>query len=123
VNARQSAEVLGAVTCLAIALVCVSCLPSVKSDPVQLPSGAAAIRGQVKDQWGATLAQAVVTLFGPGGIRRRAVTDDQGRYIFEGLPPGRYELKATATGFNNAKRTAVVETGATIRVDLEVKVI
>jgi hypothetical protein len=48
---------------------------------------------------GYVLPGAGVTLTGPDGRERRAVTDEQGRFQIGELPPGRYHLVAALPGF------------------------
>ncbi|MBV8811410.1 MAG: carboxypeptidase regulatory-like domain-containing protein [Acidobacteriaceae bacterium] len=51
----------------------------------------------------APLAHALVILHldGPGNLAATAVTDAEGRFSFENLPPRRYLLEARHTGFDN----------------------
>ena len=61
--------------------------------------GAGALRGQVKDEFGAVIVGATVTLSDAGGAQNSAVTNDEGAYVFNNLAPGKYTLRAAATGF------------------------
>src|SRR6266404_2400246 len=72
-------------------------------------SGEVSLRGQVTDQSGAVVPHIPVTLIGPGGVTREAVTDDSdGRYIFRDLPVGTYTLRVSVPGFAPIEKTGVV---------------
>lgn len=62
---------------------------------------AASLHGVVTDREGSVCEGAHVTLAVGGSLSqsRAAITDDQGRYLFDGLPPGQYKLTISAKGF------------------------
>jgi outer membrane receptor protein involved in Fe transport len=62
-----------------------------------------AIEGTIKDAQGGVVAGATVTASNPVGQSFEASTDTNGTYRFPSLPPGRYQLQATLTGFNAAR--------------------
>lgn len=67
----------------------------------------ASIEGQVIDQNGAAVAGVEITAMGSGiGVRRKANTDDSGRYQIASLPVADYRIDARARGF----QTQTVET-------------
>ncbi len=69
----------------------------------------AQVRGVVKDQSGALVAQATVTITNDGtGISTTAHTDDHGLYILTGLRPAVYTIKTDAAGFRAAEQKNVV---------------
>jgi hypothetical protein len=71
----------------------------VSSAFAQASSSTAELRGQVTDQSGAAIAGASVTLTDVGkGISRTSTADADGNYIFLGVLPSTYELKAEAAG-------------------------
>jgi vitamin B12 transporter len=59
----------------------------------------AAIRGAVVDPLGARVAGAAVTLLRDGQSSRSTSTSNQGDFVFEGLPEGRYQIRVTSEGF------------------------
>ena len=66
----------------------------------------ASIEGQVNDQHGAIVRAAEITVVSREiGIRRVAVTDDDGRYQIAALPVGSYRIEVRAPGF----QTQIIE--------------
>lgn len=83
--------------------------------------GVGAISGIVKDESGAVLPGATVTLATPGviGGSQVAVSDAQGTYQFTRLVPGRYAVTAEMQGFRTvAVRDIDVSADRTSRADL-----
>ena len=69
----------------------------------------AQIRGEVKDQSGAVVQNATVTITNDAtGISVVAHRNDDGLYILTGLRPAIYTLKAEASGFRGTERKNVV---------------
>ena len=64
----------------------------------------AALRGLVTDQNGAVVAGAKVTVNGPSGLSKTTNSDKTGSYSFTGLPPGDYEVRATAPSLRCSSR-------------------
>jgi hypothetical protein len=61
------------------------------------------VRGQVTDELGGVVIGATVTVTAADGTEKTAVTDSDGNYVFNGLKPGPYTIRATAKGFNLAQ--------------------
>lgn len=72
-------------------------------------TGDAEVSGLVKDPSGASIANAAVTLVNQDrGVTRKVATDNEGRYRFLAVPPGRYSLKTEAAGFKTETITDIV---------------
>lgn len=81
------------------------------------------ITGTVKDQTGAVIAGAQVTIRNSAsGETRTSTTDDAGRFSFDKLIPGAYTLSVAQSGFKQAERGIAVEAGRpqTVEIRLEV---
>ena len=77
------------------------------------------IQGVVQDTSGAVLPGATIEARSPSAVGvSTAVSDERGGYRFPALPPGRYELTATLSGFA-AKKLADVELllGQALKID------
>src|SRR4029078_1337482 len=57
------------------------------------------LRGQVSDELGALVVGATVTLTAADGTQKTAVTNNEGTYNFNSVPPGPYTLRVVAPGF------------------------
>ncbi|HXI28941.1 MAG TPA: TonB-dependent receptor, partial [Vicinamibacterales bacterium] len=83
----------------------------------------ASIRGAVVDPLGARVAGATVTLLRDGQVVKDTTSDGQGGFAFDGLPEGRYQIQATAAGFQERTTTALfVGAGARTTVDVTLSV-
>jgi len=79
------------------------------------------IEGKVTDPKGAVVVGAAVTVTEANTNQTyTAVTDKQGQFKIEGLPPGAYTVTVSAQGFSEARREEVkVDEGAAATVDLK----
>ena len=76
---------------------------------VVLGQSTAQVSGTIKDQSGAVLPGAEVTLTQTDtGFTRSAVTDETGSYILPNLPIGPYRLEASLPGFRSYVQTGIV---------------
>lgn len=85
-----------------------------------IPSAAqqASVSGRVLDQAsGRPIPNAVVALV---GTNRQATTDDQGRYLLQGVAPGQVQLRASRIGYQAQLRIMTVRPGETVTVDFEI---
>src|SRR5262245_42377639 len=82
------------------------------------------IRGFVKDDTGGVLVGVTVEASSPARMGSAVeVTDTQGLYGFENLPPGEYTVTYSLQGFTGVRRQGLrVEVGRTIQVDVELKI-
>ena len=80
----------------------------------------AELEGVVKDQSGAVVPGASITLVTPTtGARRTIATDRSGRYIFSFLNPGTYAVTAELSGFQPVTRAGVaLDSGSRVKLDL-----
>jgi hypothetical protein len=80
---------------------------SVQSAPVQRSTvvGRAAVAGTLVELGdGKTpVRRAIVSISGLDSVVRSAITDDEGRFLIEGLPAGTYRLKAVKPGYLNGE--------------------
>ena len=61
------------------------------------------LRGVISDELGATIVGATVILTGPDGVEKSTVTNNDGAYSFAALAPGKYLVRAEATGFADSE--------------------
>ena len=61
--------------------------------------GRATLRGAVKDEAGAVIVGATLTLTDASGAQKTATSGADGGFTFTGLTPGKYLIRAEATGF------------------------
>src|SRR6185436_2235125 len=81
------------------------------------------LRGVIKDELGATIVGATVTLTDAVGAEKTATTNGEGAYVFNGVAPGKYFLRANAAGFAASDETEVeVTAGDRQAIDLTLKV-
>jgi hypothetical protein len=97
-------------------LLLVGCLIDLflRTTPVEVQT-TGQIVGVVRDQSGAVIAAADVTVIGQGtGMRRTARTNETGSYTAALLPPGQYDVHIAVTGFQpvlvSNVRVAITET-------------
>ncbi len=81
------------------------------------------LRGLIKDEFGATIVGATVTIIDAAGVTKDAVTNNEGAYVFSGLAPGKYVVTAAAAGFAVAEETEVdIAAGQRQTLDLTLQV-
>ncbi len=87
--------------------------------PVNAQVGAANIGGIVKDDSGAVLPGATVTVTNTAtGRAQTLVTSGDGKYRAVALQPGPYEIAAELQGFGTVRRSVVLVVGAEASLDL-----
>jgi len=104
--------------CLAVA-----CLAA-PARPARAQVAAGEITGLVKDQAGAAVRGATVTVTDISTNRQRVVTSSaQGAYAVPSLPPGAYRLDVELTGFRSVRRAGIhLATGEKARIDFDLAV-
>ena len=81
------------------------------------------ISGTVTDQNGAVIQGASVTVSNQeNGLSRTATTSDDGIYSIQQLPPGRYKVEVTASGFQKFENEAIVNITQTTTLDTRLAV-
>jgi hypothetical protein len=100
---------IGVLAILAFSL----CLGSAVPALAQLGSSTAQLNGTVTDESGGTVAKANITLREMDtNLSYSTVSRDSGYYVIPNVPPGRYELKVSYTGFANYTQTGIALTVA-----------
>ncbi len=85
-----------------VLLVCLFILAATAHLSAQLST--AAVNGTVRDQSGAVIPGATVTLTAvETSVKRVTTSNSAGAYVFTSITPGRYTVDATATGFQPEK--------------------
>jgi Carboxypeptidase regulatory-like domain/TonB-dependent Receptor Plug Domain len=93
-----------------VVLTVILCLCSATSF-AQVTSGT--IFGAVKDQSGAYVAKATVSVNDTAtGVSREVTTDDNGGFVVPNLPPGTYTITVSAAGFKKVEKAGVILSAA-----------
>jgi hypothetical protein len=82
----------------------------------------AALRGQVSDPSGAFIPGAIITATAGDGSVKTATTDGLGRFEIRELPPGRYTVRALATGFGIREQNLELRAGAPVSVNFSLPI-
>jgi protocatechuate 3,4-dioxygenase beta subunit len=86
-----------------ILLICATVISCVGAAMAQTQATAADLQGYVRDQAGAAVAGATVTARNPAtNFSRDTTTNDEGYYQIVNLPPGDYEVTASAPTFSKS---------------------
>lgn len=87
-------------------------------------TGSATLRGTIKDQSGAVVPKASVTLINEATKdERKAQTSDGGIYVFNAVSPGLYTLRVESSGFKTAEQSNLsLSPGDTRGVDIALSV-
>src|SRR5580765_5270956 len=90
----------------------------------QAQSNAADLQGTVRDQNGAVVANAAITVRNAGtNVSREATSNDDGYYKIVNLPPGEYVVTVKATNYKTAVVPAVRLTiGQTVNQDIPLEI-
>src|SRR5437879_10888113 len=82
------------ITCFALAVAFLSASVTLVNAQAR-----ATLRGSVKDEVGAVIVGATVTLTEASGAQKTATSGGDGGFTFTGLTPGKYLIRAAASGF------------------------
>src|SRR5215213_7616736 len=108
-------------TALKVAAVCAAVLLFSLCAVAQQSLGT--LRGNVKDELGGVIIGATVTAADAAGVEKTTETDEQGNYSFAGLPPGRYTVRISQSGFAAYENLGVeVQAGRTAPLDITLTV-
>src|SRR5258706_4779800 len=81
------------------------------------------IKGSVTDQLDGLVTNAIIVVKNARVGERTVTTNSSGVYEIRSLPPGKYSLKASATGFTMVEeKQLVVKAGATTTLDLQLSI-
>ena len=83
----------------------VVCLLSVCFYGASAQQRTGSLRGQVSDELGALVVGATVTIVAADGTQKNAVTNNEGTYSFNSLPPGLFTIRVVAPGFGPYENT------------------
>jgi len=90
--------------------------------PLAAAPATGTLSGAATDPSGAVVPGATVSVTSPTGQIREVQTGMDGRYVLEGLAPGKYAVRITAPDFTPFERAAVeVEAGTTQALDAELE--
>ena len=83
----------------------------------------ATLKGTISDQMGAVIAGTRVTATQTAtGIKREAVTNNDGLYVFSNMAPGDYELSFGAPGFATKVTKLALNVGQTLTFNTQLEV-
>src|SRR5713226_5169174 len=61
--------------------------------------GTGSLKGQVSDEFGGVIVGATVVAVNAAGVEKTVKTNGEGNFVLNGLVPGKYTIRVTATGF------------------------
>jgi Carboxypeptidase regulatory-like domain len=92
---------------------------SAAASEIQAEAGTGTIAGLVRDSSGAAVPGATVRVVNEGnGVTREIVTNEQGSYRADALPPGLYRVETTLDGFETPARHVAVEANQILTLDV-----
>src|SRR6266576_2974640 len=69
--------------------------------------GTGSLKGQVADEFGGVIVGATVVAANANGVEKTVTTNGEGNFVLNGLAPGKYTIRVTATGFANYENVDV----------------
>jgi hypothetical protein len=81
------------------------------------------LKGQVSDEFGGVIVGATVVAVDANGVQKTIPTNGEGNFVINGLAPGKYTVRVSATGFANYENAEVVlAAGRSQQLDITLKV-
>lgn len=94
-------------------------LTAAQNPPPKPAVGTGLIAGKVVEAGSdRPVEEAIVTLTSSAGEGRRAMVDGQGRFVFAGLAPGRYQIESEQFGYLPGEYGRLRPSGGALRIDL-----
>jgi len=81
------------------------------------------VRGRVIDELNASIVGASVTITDANGQTKSTVSNPEGAYVFSGLAPGKYRLRAAAKGFAPSGNEVELKAGPVSSLDVTLRVV
>src|SRR2546421_8206545 len=83
----------------------------------------ASLTGTIIDEHGASIVGATIMLISSDGAQRTSISNEEGRYSFTGLAPGKYKMRVSAKGFATSDEMEVdVTLSGRVRLNVTLKV-
>lgn len=95
---------------------------TVAASPAISQQNSAALRGRISDELNASIVGASVTITDATGQTKSTVSNNEGTYVFSGLAPGRYVVRAAAKGFAPSGNEVDLKPGPGSSLDVTLKV-
>src|SRR5688500_159381 len=97
---------------LTVVLLTLACTHSTRTVVAPPPAAAGSVRGVVQANDGSALPGVTVTISSQNGTRTE-VSDAGGAFLFAGVAPGSYEIRAELSGYGSTtRRVSVTSAGA-----------
>jgi hypothetical protein len=87
--------------------------------------GKSTLKGQVSDEFGGVIVGATVVAIDQNGVEKTTPTNGDGNFVLNGLVPGKYAVRVTATGFakyENAEVELIAGRSQQLNVTLKVTI-
>src|SRR5437016_2643718 len=84
--------------------------------------GTGSLKGQVSDEFGGVIVGATVVAVNANGVVKTVTTNGEGNFALNGLAPGKYTIKVTATGFAGYENPDVEMAGKSQQLNVLLKV-
>jgi hypothetical protein len=85
--------------------------------------GTGVVKGAITDESGALVPGAKVTASGPAGVVKATTSGNDGSYILNGLPAGKYSIQASSPGLSQIQPASVDVSDGPITVNIPLRVV